>query len=252
MESQWNDKDSKNYRYINNHKSLSDSDSCILYFLEQNKIITSSTKILSIGAGPAQLETFLAKQKNSKITIIEPDQTFFSELENSGYFSKDSRCTTFQDFKSRSNFKLILSVNSWYYINEDEKALAKALRLLEPNGSIVIVMVSERSIGYAFESHWRDKKFLNPTIEQILTWLRSIDIDFHFEYKDFPFPIRECFNNKDELTEKTKKWISFTIGREFKELSSEEQNETIELLKSLVDPDGNLHYTLGLLHITKE
>jgi len=151
---------------------------------------TDSASILSIGCGAGDLDVnILAAGKEHAATIsyvgLEPDpqqcERFISrmELENDPNVGVEVHNTRFEGFTEQSSFDLALMVHSLYYMDDPERSIDNALKLVTESGRLVILIASNDTLNELSSSFWEIENGGS-------TWF-SEDLSMHLEKSGITF-----------------------------------------------------------------
>ena len=127
---------------------------------------TDSASFLSIGCGAGELDVnILAAGKAHASAVayvgIEPDlqqcERFMSSMELAG--NQNTRVETlntdFERCTEQRRFDRVLMVHSLYYMEDPERAIDKALNLVNQSGRLIILIASNDTLNELSSSFWR-------------------------------------------------------------------------------------------------
>lgn len=178
---------------------------------------SNNIKILDVGTGPGTLPKILAmKNTDLQIVGIDIDTSMIDEARKLNYknvsfdYEKINAPLAFSD----NQFDVVTFCSILFLVddNEKENLLNEALRVLKPNGQIIILTPSgKKSIVSAFVEVWRYK----------------------FSFNNFTFPIWKIATTHSARKWKKKNWASqYAAQQKVKYTSSLTFNEnaTIEII----------------------
>jgi len=152
------------------------------FILEQAKPI--SGKILEAGAGKGHFSQVLAQQGYSFVAFdLSPEELHFAEL-NLAYYGlekfvqfqiENAEHTSFAD----KSFDVIFSVNTIHHLSNPYKVIDELVRLLRPNGKLVLADFTEEGFRIIRQLHERDGK----THEEGQVTLAEVEV--YLAKKDF-------------------------------------------------------------------
>jgi SAM-dependent methyltransferase len=151
---------------------------------------TDSASILSIGCGAGDLDVKIlaaAKEQTSTISYVglEPDpgqcERFMSRmaLDNDQNAGVEVHNTRFEDFTEQRRFDLVLMVHALYYMNDPEREIKNALKLVTESGKLVILIASNDTLNELSSSFWKMENGGS-------TWF-SEDLSSHLEKSGISF-----------------------------------------------------------------
>jgi SAM-dependent methyltransferase len=117
--------------------------------------------VLEVGAGLGANFPYLDSDSVSSWTCLEPDPELFSQMRNRFIPSSAKRhfeCGTIERLGSEPRFDAILYIDVLEHIENDREELARASRLLQRNGRIVVLVPAHQWLYTPFDraiGHWR-------------------------------------------------------------------------------------------------
>ena len=146
--------------------------------------------ILSIGCGAGDLDVkILAAGKEQAVNIsyvgLEPDsqqcERFIARMknENDPNTQIEVHNTVFEQFTEQRHFDLALMVHSIYYMDDPERSIDNALKLVNESGRLVILIASNDTLNELSSSFWKMENGGS-------TWF-SEDLSKHLEQRGVPF-----------------------------------------------------------------
>jgi SAM-dependent methyltransferase len=130
------------------------------------QIPRDSASFLSIGCGAGELDVkILAAAKEQASTIayvgLEPDSKQCERFTASMALPSDQNIrvetlnTNFEKYTEQRRFDRVLMVHSLYYMNDPERAIEKALNLVNESGKLIILIASNDTLNELSSSFWQ-------------------------------------------------------------------------------------------------
>jgi ubiquinone/menaquinone biosynthesis C-methylase UbiE len=120
--------------------------------------------VLSVGCGPAFLESELAKlNPHLKIIGLDISKEMLEDAPNSIHVALgDAECMRFED----NSFDALLYVTSLEFIVDYKKAVKEAFRVLKLGGKVIVLMLNPKS--HYFQQEYNDKgSYIRRNIKHI-------------------------------------------------------------------------------------
>jgi len=154
------------------------------------ELSTEHARILSVGCGAGDLDKELmaagAKQASTVSYVgLEPNarqcERFVSRmgLKNDQDIRVEAHNVGFETFNDKRRFDLVLMVHSLYYLADPVLALENALRLVNDEGRLVVLIASNDKLNELSSSFWKRGNGRQ-------TWF-SEDLSEHLEKVGIPF-----------------------------------------------------------------
>jgi ubiquinone/menaquinone biosynthesis C-methylase UbiE len=123
-------------------------------------------KILSVGCGPATIEKEM-KKKNFDVTGLDVSQEALNEAQ---YSIRTVAGSAEKMEFGNATFDAVIYVASLQFINDYKKALQETLRVLKPNGKLVLMLLNPKSEFFGTKKNQKNsyvKKIKHPYLTPI-------------------------------------------------------------------------------------
>ena len=145
-----------------------------------SKALTGCKKILSVGCGPGFLETELMKRGTHEITGLDISEEMLEQVSN----PLETVLGTAEKlpFKNET-FDAVLFVTSLEFIDDYEKAVLEASRVLQSNGKIVVLILNP------------DSNYFKEKLKKEISYFHKIK---HTNLDELCSFLKKCFFIEDE------------------------------------------------------
>jgi ubiquinone/menaquinone biosynthesis C-methylase UbiE len=206
-------------------------------YLAARGLLAGTRSLLSIGSGEGDLEIELAGSVD-RIGAIDPDRgalsLFRAKLRERGLEDRLGLCIAdrFETAAIPDRFDLVLAVHSWYAIGRDRDALARALTLREPTGTLALALASREGMTVRLKA-LGPRAETDPTAEEISAWASDQGFPHTFELCRNPKPAA-LFIDDAGLNEVGRALIGFLVSTPWEELSGELREAGERIVRSSV------------------
>jgi dolichyl-phosphate beta-glucosyltransferase len=151
----------------------------------------SSLEILNAGCGSGDLSLLLARAGHRVVGIdAVPEYVAIAERRAAGQ-ATPARCTfltsTIEDFESERSFDCVVATDVLEHIRDDRAAFAKLVRLLRPEGEVVVtVPAGPRLFGYHDEQLGHFRRYSSRSLRRVADGLCRIESMRYFGFSLVP------------------------------------------------------------------
>lgn len=204
----------------------------------------SSTEMLSVGCGGGVMDRRVARVFADHVDALslvgvdpnpEHTQAFEHQLSGEG-FDVQVFTSRFEDFQSDRNYDLIHFIHCLYYFEHIEPELRKAVDLLAPDGTLVVLQAPNEALNHLADRVWK-KQFERSAwySDDVIAALERMDVELQVQRIDADVDVTECFENDSE---RGCEILDFIVQAETRKLSHAFRTSLLESLRAICREQG--------------
>lgn len=203
-----------------------------------------SAEMLSVGCGGGVMDRRVAQVFADHVDSLSlvgvdpnPEHTraFQQQLSGEGF---DVRVFTsgFEDFQSDRNYDLIHFIHCLYYFEHIEPELRKAVDMLGPDGTLVVLQAPNEALNHLADRVWK-KQFERSAwySDDVIAALARMDVELQVQRIDAEVDVTECFEIDSESGCEI---LDFIVQAETRKLSPAFRTSLLESLRAICREQG--------------
>ena len=204
----------------------------------------SSTQMLSVGCGGGVMDRRVAQVFANHVDALSlvgvdpnPEHThaFEQQLSGEGF---DVRVFTsgFEEFQSDRSYDVIHFIHCLYYFEHIEPELRKAVDMLVPDGTLVVLQAPNEALNHLADRVWK-KQFDRSAwySDGVIATLERMDVEFQVKRIDADVDVTECFESDSE---NGREILDFIVQAETRKLPDAFRTSLLESLRAICREHG--------------